>query len=199
MASASAVARGPIRQATLSFSTNSCILVRATAGAPAESPVNELHRPAGEHVVALLQIKREALLHLDAAGGEGPGLDDEKSDPHGPGLCAQHRGRGQHCACAEHTLQNGSAADQHAFLPGGSLAPYGGTLAGRSLTLAAAIFALRTGLVTPFPAFATLPARLCCPAPAHNARMGHNQCRWGRVVYFAFGAARLSGMTGSSR
>src|SRR5207245_7550990 len=94
MASASAVASGPIRQAMFSRSKNSCILVRAMAGAPAESPVEELHRPAGEHVVTLLEIEREALLHLDAAGGERARFHGEEADLHRSALGAQDRGRG---------------------------------------------------------------------------------------------------------
>ena len=51
----------------------------------------QLDRPAGELVVALLEEDREALLHLDAAGGERAGLDGEEADLDGTGL--RDRGR----------------------------------------------------------------------------------------------------------
>src|SRR5262245_22781884 len=106
-----------------SRSRNSCILVRAMAGAPAESPVKSCTgRPAsmllrslksGEHVVTLLEIEREALLHLDAAGGERAGFHGEEADLHRSALSAQDRGRGDERARCEHALQDGAATDGH--------------------------------------------------------------------------------------
>ena len=55
----------------------------------------QLHRPPGEHVVALFQIEREPLLHLQAARGERAGLHGEKSDAHRAGLRARDPGHAQ--------------------------------------------------------------------------------------------------------
>jgi hypothetical protein len=73
----------------------------------------ELHRPPGEHVVTLLEIEREALLHLDAAGGERAGFHGEEADLHRSALSAQDRGRGDERARCEHALQDGAATDGH--------------------------------------------------------------------------------------
>ncbi len=75
----------------------------------------QLHRPAGEHIVALLEIERQALFHLDAAGRERAGLHGEKTDLHRGALGAQDRGRGNECAGPEHAGQDGSAMDAHEF------------------------------------------------------------------------------------
>src|SRR5262249_13687773 len=64
-----------------------------------------------------LEIEREALVHLDAAGGEGAGLHDEETDLHWSALSAHDRGRGNDRARPQHALQNGAAVDIHAWLP----------------------------------------------------------------------------------
>jgi hypothetical protein len=123
-----------------SFSTNSCILVRATAGAT-------LHRPAGEHVVALLEIKRQPLLHLDAAGRERAGLHGEKADLHRGALRAQDRGRGDECAGPEHAGQDGSAMDAHMFTSSLGSARWMGFPHRSSAPWPSVIFAYRAKLV----------------------------------------------------
>ena len=40
----------------------------------------QLDRPPRHHIVAFLEEDGKALLHLNAAGGEWPGLDGEKAD-----------------------------------------------------------------------------------------------------------------------
>src|SRR5262249_2091848 len=73
------------------------------------------HRPAGKRVVALLEIERQALVHLDAAGGERTGFYREKADLHRPRLRAQDRGRRQQRARPEHAPEHGSALETHAL------------------------------------------------------------------------------------
>ena len=115
MASASKAASGPIRtetsQALDQLLGLGARLRRIAAGVGGV----QLDRPAGERVVALLEEDREALLHLDAAGGERSGLDGQKTDA--DGRCLRRRGRySQHLrrhAGGERSLDDGTAVDGH--------------------------------------------------------------------------------------
>src|SRR5262249_12154489 len=77
--------------------------------------------PARERVVALLEEDREALLHLQPARGERPGLDGEKSNAQRRRL---RRGRGhlehpRRHAGGERSLDHGPAIDGHGVPPSG--------------------------------------------------------------------------------
>ncbi len=100
-------------------STSSCVLVRACAGIAAGVGGVKLDRPARQHVVALLEEDREALLHLDAARGERAGLDGEEPDADGPRLRRRRR-HFEHLrryAGGERSLDDGTAVDSHGILP----------------------------------------------------------------------------------
>ena len=78
-------------KSTLSRSISSCALVLAPAGLPPVSADDQLDLAAGEHVVPLLEEDGDALLHLDAALGERPGLDREQADADGRVLRKRRR------------------------------------------------------------------------------------------------------------
>ena len=81
----------------------------------------KLDRPARERVVALLEEDREALFHLQSAGGERPGLDGEKSDAQGRRLrhCRGHLEDPRRHAGGECSLDHGPAIDGHGVPPSG--------------------------------------------------------------------------------
>src|SRR5262249_50041424 len=79
----------------------------------------KLDRPARERVVAFLEEDREALLHLQPAGGERPGLDGQKPDAQRRGL--RHRRRHlehlpRHAGRAR-SPDHATAIDGHAVAP----------------------------------------------------------------------------------
>ena len=75
----------------------------------------QLHLAAGQRVVLLLQERGDALLHLDAALRQRPGLDREQADLERRALRmhGRHLQRGGAGAGCQHALQDGSALNSH--------------------------------------------------------------------------------------
>ena len=55
----------------------------------------DLDLAPGKHAVMLFEADVEPLIHLDAAGGERPGLDREQAQPDRPGILCRRSGRGE--------------------------------------------------------------------------------------------------------